>query len=94
MKTLALVVPSFISISLTLSFTALAANTATKGNSDSTPCAAMVDNINDGLKASAISAAERKRARELVAEGLKRCKVDDYSGADSYFIDALKMLHK
>ncbi|MEF0940274.1 hypothetical protein [Rhizobium sp. BR 362] len=94
MKTLALAVPSVISINLILSFTALAANTATKGTSNSSPCAAMVESINDGLKASAISAAERKRARELVAEGLKRCKVDDYSGADSYFIEALKMLHK
>ncbi|MBB3456810.1 hypothetical protein FHT86_005121 [Rhizobium sp. BK313] len=29
-----------------------------------------------------------------MAEGLKRCKADDYSGADSYFIEALKTLHK
>ncbi|WFU08648.1 hypothetical protein QA646_15305 [Rhizobium sp. CB3090] len=94
MKTLALAVPSLISITFALSVTALAANTATTRNSDSAPCAAMVNSINEGLKTSAISAADRKKARDLVAEGLKRCKVGDYSGADSHFIDALKMLHK
>ena len=89
MKTLALVVPSLISVTFALSFTALAANTATTA-----PCAKMVDSINEGLKTSTVSPADRKRARELVAEGLKRCKADDYSGADSYFLEALKMLHK
>ena len=94
MKTLALVVPSLISIAFVLPSTALAANTATTGSSNSAPCARMVDNINDGLKTSAVSVADRRKARALVAEGLKRCKADDYSGADSYFIEALKMLHK
>ncbi|MDL2399652.1 hypothetical protein [Rhizobium mayense] len=94
MKTLALVAPSLISITFALSFTALAANTATTGNSNSGPCAKMVDSINNGLKSSAISAADRKRAQALVAEALKRCKANDFSGADSYFIEALKMLHK
>ncbi|AVA23391.1 hypothetical protein ACXHXG_18210 [Rhizobium sp. LEGMi198b] len=94
MKTFALVVPSLISITFALSFTAFAANTATTGSGNSAPCAKMVESINNGLKTSAISAADRKRASALVAEGLKRCKADDYSGANSYFIDALKMLHK
>ncbi|AYG60915.1 hypothetical protein [Rhizobium jaguaris] len=94
MKTLALVVPSLISITFALSFNALAANTATTGNSNSGQCAKMVNSINDGLKSSSISAADRKRAQALVTEALKRCKADDYSGADSYFIEALKLLHK
>jgi hypothetical protein len=95
MKTLALVVPSLISITLALPFTALATSTAiTTGSDNSAPCAKMVDSINDGLKTSAISAADRKKARALEAEGLKRCKAGDYSGANSYFIEVLKMLHK
>ena len=94
MKTLALVIPSLISVTFALAFTALGANTATTGNSNSAPCAKMVDSINEGLKTSTVSPADRKRARELVAEGLKRCKADDYSGADSYFLEALKMLNK
>ncbi|MDL2404139.1 hypothetical protein PY650_00405 [Rhizobium calliandrae] len=94
MKKLALVVPLLISVTFAFSFTALAANTANTGNSNSGPCAKMVNSINDGLKSSAISTADRKRAQAMVAEALKHCKANDFSGADSYFIEALKMLHK